>query len=321
MQLYTSRRIRADRIVPCASIMLGIGLIAASELPAQATASPATSHQSPATILQLQIDNDLFALRASGPPPDYDYTHGTHLSYSWSHSTVAVAQEIFTPRHNAPSPIAGDRPYAGWLFGEYGYRRPADSWLTTVAMRAGVTGPPALGEQVQNSIHRLLGNHLEQGWAHQLPSRLTLGVDADETRLLASSSATGPSRQLAATLGGTVGTMRRAIRGGLQSYVGFGSVYPATANAPLVARQGRWYIVAAYREDCVFHDAFIEALSRDSNVPGATLRPWVAEASAGLGWRSNRFAAEYRYVVRGREYHAEPTAHAYGAITISVISP
>ena len=85
------------------------------------------------------------------------------------------------------------------------------------------------------------------------------------------------------------------------------------------AGEGRWYIIAAYREDYVFDDAFIEALPRDSNVPGAKLRSWVAEASAGVGWRSNRFAAEYRYVVHGHEYDAQPSAHAYGAIAVSII--
>jgi lipid A 3-O-deacylase len=320
MQSDTLRRCSALTTAQIVYGMLSITWTFVSTAAAQAPA--AASAQSPAVsaVLQLEIDNDLFAVRGSGPPPDYDYTHGTHLSYSWNHSSVALAQEIFTPRHNAPSPVPGDRPYAAWLFGEYGYRRPAGSWLTTLTMRAGVTGPAALGEQVQNNVHRLLGNHLEEGWSHQLPTRLTLALRADETRLLVSGGTPGPSRQLAATLGGTLGTIQRSVHGGLQSYLGFGAVRSATANAPLVERQGQWYIVAAYREDYVFYDAFLESAPRNANVSAAQLRPLVAEAAAGVGWRTNRFAAEYRYVVRGREYEAEPGAHPYGAIRLSMIA-
>jgi len=322
MQLDAKKRLQ----IAVVGVMVALG----SRASAQATALPVTSHDSPAAsrqsaaarpVLQLEIDNDLLAIRGSGPPPDYDYTHGTHLSYSWSQSTVGLAQEIFPPRHNTSLPVAGDRPYAAWLFGEYGYRRTAGLWLTTLTTRAGVLGAPALGEQVQNSIHRLLGNHLEQGWSHQLPTRATIGIHADETRLLASSAASGPSRLLAATLGGTIGTMQRVVRGGLQTYLGFACVHSATANAPLVARQGHWYVVASYHEDYVFYDALIEERPRDSSVPATQLRAWVSEAGAGIGWRTNRFAAEYRHVVRGREYEAEPTAHAYGAITLSMLTP
>ena len=262
MQCNRTRRCRsltAEQIVYGA---LGITCTLASTTAAQAPPSANTRSPAVRAVLQLEVDNDLFAIRGSGPPPDYDYTHGTHLSYSWSQWSVALSQEIFTPRHNAPSPVPGDRPYAAWIFGEYGYRRPAGSWLTTLAMRAGVTGADALGEQVQNNIHRLLGNHLEAGWAHQLPTRVTLAIRGDETRLLVSAAASGPSRQLAATLGGTFGTTQRSAHAGLQSYVGFGAVRSATANAPLVARQGHWYIVAAFREDCVFYDAFIESPPR-----------------------------------------------------------
>ncbi len=279
------------------------------------------SGQQAAPVWQLQFDNDLIAIRGAGPPPDYDYTHGSHLAFSWSDQSLVLAQEIYTPRHNEPSPVAGDRPYAASLFGGYAYRKLAGSSLGTFALRAGVTGPPALGEQVQNGVHRLLGNQLEQGWAHQIPTRLVLAAHADETRLLASSSAAAPSRLAAATVGATFGTMQRTLRAGLQTYLGFGAVRSPTADAPLVARPGHWYVLAASREDAVFYDGFIEQSPRNAAVPGARKRTWVGEAAVGIGCRTNRFTAEYRHVVRGREYEAEPSAHAYGSITVSLISP
>lgn len=280
---------------------------------------PPAAAQRLAPALQLRIDNDLLAIRGAGAPPDYDYTHGTYLSYFWGRSGVALAQVIYTPRHNAESPLAADRPYAAWLFGEYAYRTLTSSSITALALRAGVIGPPALGEQMQNGLHRLLGNHLEQGWAHQLPTRLTVAAHAEETKVLLSSSTAAPSRLIAATLGGTLGTMQRNVGGGVRAYVGFGSIHSPTADAPLVARPGRWYVIGAYREDAVFHDAFIEEAPRNADVQAARRLTWVPEAMAGAGWRTSRFAMEYRYTLRGREYEAQPSAHSYGTIAISMI--
>ena len=122
-------------------------------------------------------------------------------------------------------------------------------------------------------------------------------------------------------MGCTLGTMQRTLRGGVQTYLGFGSVSSPTAEAPLVARPGHWYLLAAYREDIVFYDGLIELPPRDAAVPAARRRLWVGQATAGIGWRTNAFAAEYHYVVRGREYQSEPSAHAYGTITLSIINP
>jgi hypothetical protein len=134
-----------------------------------------------------------------------------------------------------------------------------------------------------------------------------------------SSPAAGPTRLVAATLGGSLGTIQRALGGGVQTYVGLGSLRSPSADAPLVARPGEWYVVAGYREDVVFYDALVEAPPRNADVEGARQRTWVGELSAGLGWRTEHVAAEYRYTVRGREYAAEPSSHAYGSITVSLV--
>ena len=92
---------------------------------------------------RLQVDNDFLALRGSGPPPDYDYTHGTRLGVAWPSmkgafgwhpggirgcatrpgldsscflTGIALTQEIYTPRHNTVEPVPGDRPYAAWSY-------------------------------------------------------------------------------------------------------------------------------------------------------------------------------------------------------------
>jgi lipid A 3-O-deacylase len=266
---------------------------------------------------QLQVDNDLFLIRGTGHPIDYDYTHGTRTVVSMPSNGriigAGLAQEIYTPRHNTTAHIPGDRPYAAALYGAVSLTRVRPRGLDSLAIDLGVTGPPALGRELQNGIHRLLHNHLEAGWSRQLPTRLLASASYDAKRFVIAAPVSLPSRFLAAGLGGTLGTVRRAFHVGAESYWGFGSIRAANASTPLVRRPGRWYITASYREDLVLHDAFIEGTG---GVSGAARLPWVGEAALGAGLHFSRFAAEYRCVVRAREYRSQPNAHPYGSIRI-----
>jgi lipid A 3-O-deacylase len=308
---------------------------------ARAAEGSAQDSSSPRVSAQLEVDNDLLALRGRGPPPDYDYTHGTRITITRPNapewlgralgtasrcsdaaiergcllSGLAVGQEIYTPRHNTRDPVAGDRPHAAWLYGGIQLQRPAGTTLQALELRAGITGPPALGEQVQNGVHRLLHNHLEAGWEHQLPTRVGVTADYDATALLGN-SLRAPSRFVAANVGATLGNLRREIRVGGSAYYGFGPMRVPIANAPLIARPGRFYLLASYQQSLVLYDAFVEGYD---DTQGAVRLPFVGEASAGAGWRFNHFAVEYRYISRGREYRAEPGRHAYGALALSVV--
>jgi lipid A 3-O-deacylase len=296
----------------------------------------------PSASVRLEVDNDLLGLRGKGPPPDYDYTHGTRISITrpsgpaWIAralgtasrctsvtpveqscllSGFALGQEIYTPRHNSPHPIAGDRPHAAWLYGALRLEQLTATRLQALELRAGITGPPALGEQVQNGVHRLLHNRLEAGWEHQLPTRPGVAADYDATRIFGRQSDRAPSRFVAASVGATLGTLRRAARTSVSAYYGFGRGYSRVSDASLVARPGRFYALAGYQESLVLHDAFVEGVA---GTEGAIRIPWVGDAYGGLGWRRRRFSAEYRYVSRSREYRAEPGRHAFGVIALSV---
>lgn len=271
-----------------------------------------------ASVIRLQIDNDLIGLRGAGPPPDYDYTHGTRISLTPPNGKPAVAlgQEIYTPRHNAAAPIAGDRPYAAWLYGALVVMRRRQSTLDSLELRGGVTGRLALGEQVQNGVHRLLHNELERGWAHQIPARLAVDLRADHSMILVGTrvDSVRPSRFLRADLGGMAGTVRQEIHLSGSAYWGWGvSAHPG-ADAPLVRRPGRWYLETGYRQEYVLSDLFVDGVHGG---PGASRVPRVSEGFLEAGANLRRWSIGYRYVARSREYCAATGGHAYGSIAIS----
>lgn len=281
--------------------------------PARAQRDSAT-----AAVIRLQVDNDLIGLRGGGAPPDYDYTHGTRISFALPNGSIAFAlgQEIYTPRHNTDVPAAGDRPHGAWLYGALLGMRRCGPGLDSIEVRSGATGRLALGEQLQNGVHRVLHNELERGWSQQIPARLALDVRADHSMILLGGThdATRPSRLLIGDLGAVAGTVRRALHLASVAYWAWGAAQPARGDAPLVGHPGRWYLDAGYREEYVMGDIFIDGVR---GTPGASRIPWVGEGFVGAGVNLAHWSIAYRHVVRSREYRAASGGHAYGSIAIS----
>ncbi len=80
----------------------------------------------------------------------------------------SLTQEIYTPKdYLVPSSPPDDRPYAGVLYGAFGLSSETKNRLDVLELSLGVLGPAALGEQVQNEYHGLIGDPKAQGWDTQ----------------------------------------------------------------------------------------------------------------------------------------------------------
>lgn len=136
-----------------------------------------------------QLENDV----VSGT--DRDYTNGFRLEYlseekqgsHWARNlietipflnygdrlrySVGFGQSIFTPRDiQKRELINNDRPYGGWLYGSLGAIAYDESYglFQTLSLDVGMVGPAALGREVQNTTHRIIGVHTAKGWDNQL---------------------------------------------------------------------------------------------------------------------------------------------------------
>ena len=285
----------------------------------------------------LRAGNDLFAVRGAGPPPDHDYTAGTRLSLdargapAWARawlgrapacgcvaSGVGVAQEIYTPRHDSVSgPPPGDRPYAGVLVAEGYVRRVGPTRVRTLALRAGVVGPPAQAGAVQNGLHRLLHNREELGWSHQLATAPVFALSYDDTRV-AEHPLGATLTRVALGWSASAGTLRTGAALGVRGWLGRSASLPWSPHAPYGGRVLSAYLVGGCRGDAVAHDATLDADPRPADARVRRL-PFVAECELGAGGRGRAWGVEYRYVRRGREYRAQPAAHAYGAIALTLV--
>ena len=179
-----------------------------------------------AAQVEVVVDNDLFGLRgADDPPPDHDYTHGTAVSWDGRGGTRwELGQRIYTPRHDAPQPIAGERPYAGWLYGAWERVHITAGSRSVLRIEAGVTGRPSLAEPVQNGLHRLAGYQRQEGWAHQLPFEPGAVVSyAREHRALALGAAEGTRLEVLPLWALHAGNVRTSAEAGVRARLGLGA--------------------------------------------------------------------------------------------------
>jgi lipid A 3-O-deacylase len=317
---------------------------AAAVLPSMLRSTAIAQAGDASRSLQLTLDNDLIALRGAGGPPDYDYTHGTRFTAAWAgspgwvrrlarvrlHCTTATArrqgcvastaeigQEIYTPRRDAPLPLPGERPYAGWLYTSAAAHRISTAGVRSIRLGVGLTGRFSFAEHVQRGIHRILGNAPQLGWAHQLGPRAGLVLAYDDARSVQRPLGDGRIGVVLVQWGGAMGNLRTALHAGASASVGLGPRLPWSPAEVHVESPPRVYGLAGYRQELVLHDFFIEGKPSGTDA-GANLRPLVGQYELGIGYRWRTVSAEYRYVSRGREYRAQPQAHAYGSLTVTL---
>lgn len=265
---------------------------------------------------ELVIDNDLFGLRgADAAPPDYEYTHGTALSWDGRRGRWGAGQRIYTPRYDAAEPIPGERPYAGWLYGSWERITASERTRTRLRIEAGVTGRPSLAEPVQNGLHHLAGYRPQQGWEHQLgfePGVVT--SYGREHRIFARGADRGPRLEVLSSWTVRAGNVRTGADAGVRARLRFGAGNAWTGAG--AARGISAWVEAGGKEEAVLRDLFLDGNTFTGGDPSVERRTWVAQGEGAFGVRYRRTELEYRFFLRGREYETQQEPHRFGSIRL-----
>ncbi len=231
---------------------------------------------------------------------------------------AALGHSIFTPRDTqARVPDPRDRPYAGLLLGSVSLHRVTADTLSTLEFQAGLVGPSAGGEFVQNNWHVLIGAPRARGWGAQLRDefvaaglldrkrRVRLGtLGAIEGEFLPSATASIGTLQ---TYGGLGGLLR--VGQGLDADFGPARIRPALAGSaffqpPEGGRALGWYVFGGAEARLVANDVLLDGNSFDRS-RGVERRPVVADFQVGAAvvWRGLRVG--YTQVWRTEEFHGQ----------------
>ena len=312
--------------------------------------------------LRFTLENDLFA------NTDENYTNGIKLTWispdltasrdnnelpAWGSSIIdlmplsdapaiqrnvgfALGQKIFTPRDiERTDLIRNDRPYAAWLYLSAAFYNKTPKSMDTYELQLGVVGPAALGEEAQNSVHRLRGFSEAKGWANQLQNEpgILLLAERKWRVFQYSDPETHLGMDIISHLGGSVGNILTYVNTGAEFRFGwnvptdFGTslIRPGgDAGSPSNNRDTRFsksdhfalYFFVAYSGRLVLRDIFLDGNTFASS-HRVDKKYLVGDLIMGASTLLGDFKLSYAQVFRSKEFKGQGGGSSFGSISIS----
>ncbi len=302
-------------------------------------------------FLAVVLENDNYAPARQ----DRHYTNGAYLSYGFpaGHRSpwldwlgdlmplaeraggreydIALGQHIYTPEAFAsPRPIADDRPFAAWLYGQFAATAHAPGREERLAIALGVVGPLAAGEQAQRLIHAIGGDNRPQGWSHQLKNEPAFSLHYRHSRFipLAPRGTSGWALDAVSRFGLTLGNVVTDAGAGAAMRLGsalFQRDLPLRlqpglggSSARFDARAGRfdWFLFADVQGRAVARNLLLDGNSFTASL-SVRRKPVLWEAGAGLGLIFGQLPspvmASFSLVWRSREFEGQRGGDRFGS--------
>ncbi len=235
-------------------------------------------------------------------------------------------QNLYTPENSAARYlIANDRPYAAVLMaGLAGTRLSQGQWVRN-ELRLGWVGPSVRGEASQNAVHKLINAPRFRGWAHQLKDEPLFELAQYRVKRWQPWAA---DTDLLLHWGGRLGTLQTSAYAGLEwrfgpDLVDDGGSAPLRpgANEPsevLWHAPGpvRWTTFLTAGARAVAWDLTLDGnVSHDSH--HVERRPLVFDLGAGVTMRWERWALQFMWVLRSREFDEQRNPPSFGSLQIA----
>jgi hypothetical protein len=299
--------------------------------------------------LSLYLENDLFG------GTDRYYTSGAKMS--WSSANIAkfsdspvggpllagieslpfgnspafqknlllsIGQNIYTPDDKLSSTvIPGDRPYAGWLYGEIGMVWKNAKVRNTFALDVGVVGPWALGRQTQKLVHSAQGYSWPKGWGDQLHNELgVLAVYERTWRWPMHPSRAGLNWEILPQTGASIGNVRTSVSLGSEIRIGLnlpddfgsgpiepGEATPTPVQDGLKSRRAKSldfgvYVFGRVNGRLVAHNVFLDGNTFGTS-PSVDRKKAVADLSVGAAINYRNSSLTYALIYRTKEFSTQ----------------
>jgi len=246
---------------------------------------------------------------------------------------LSLGQNIYTPIDTSLStPNPRDRPYAAWLYlgAAFQIYRPPSveggaSRLDVFEVTAGMVGPAALGRQIQNGFHDIIGADHAEGWSHQIHNEPGINLVYERKYRWATPHARDDwGADLIPHLGFSLGNIFTYANAGFELRAGyrlpadFGSnlIRPSgDSNAPERAPLSV-FLFAAVDGRAVARDITLDGNTfRDS--PSVDKRPLVADLYAGIGVGTTRWQVTYAQAYRTKEFYGQADRSVFGSISVT----
>ncbi len=329
--------IRCSKLAPAA---VALSLLLPGLLAAQ------TRNASGDAFFSLQGEN---ASISSASVTDRFYTNALRIGYTspedgytWLHRLTTpmfgeghvrlefdLTQQIYTPLATrfATTP-KGDEPNAGLLLANFAAVQERADSLSSMGLSVGMVGPAALGEQVQNGFHDVIGQGHNYGWRSQLHNEPVFGVSIGRIW-----------RQSLANLGGletdvlpqadlTAGTLRSAAEAGVMLRLGqslqndFGSARIRSIAGGDIFHASNilgWYVFAGAKGQLVANDITLNGNTYRSS-PSVSVVPVVGEVDFGAALMGDGFRITISESIQSQTFrHQKGGPHQMGSLGLSLL--
>lgn len=299
-------------------------------------------------LYSLKFENDMLTTHDDG-----HYTNGLELSRTalpeddhWSRRladslpgwtaqgldaySYHVTHQIYTANDiHRSSLIENDRPYAGLLLGgvslldgeqHQGWREAA-----VLNLQAGIVGPAAGAEKLQETTHKILDSQQPQGWDHQLSNEPIANVGLHKAWWWQGNWGGleveyGPNVSFALGNLYTYGGGGAALRfgEGLDTSFGIPNVAPAQGERQnfLPHRGFGWYGFIGVEGRYMAHNLLLDGNTfEDSH--SVDRREWVGDLQVGIVTSWDRWQLAFTSVWRTHEFEQQADSDAFGSVTLS----
>ena len=268
---------------------------------------------------------------------DKYYTNHSRLAYAHDaadapgrHYFFSVGQEMYTPAARyVETPPKDDHPYAAFLYASAGLAETRDDRLLFAAeLQLGVVGPSALGEEIQDGYHRIIGADRYSGWDSQVKDQPGVNLLCEQRGRFMLSGRLGEGFAADLIVRGfcSLGTVRTQLSGGAQARWGYGlprdfGWAPMRQSTSLALAPGvpaSLYVFADLQADAIAYDATLGGeLFRDHD-SDLCAYPFAAEASIGVGASFGGWSAVFFQSFRTRDFSsADHRVFAFGGFRVS----
>lgn len=243
--------------------------------------------------------------------------------------SIDLSQSIYTPANTlAVPPDPKDRPYAGVLLLGATLTQDTDDSRRVIGVQAGLVGPDAQGEQVQNGFHDVIGYGKTKGWHYQLRDEPLAELLGQRVWRLPIAQFGGLETDALPQIEGGAGNLRVyglagsvfRIGQGLDSDFGAARMRPGLtgSDAYVATRPFGWYLFAGVDGQVVAHDVTIDGNNFRTS-PNAHREPFVGEFEGGLAILVAGTRISYTHVLQSEEVRGQHGGlHQFGSLTLSV---
>lgn len=243
----------------------------------------------------------------------------------------ALGQSIFTPEDfEERQPLPDQHPYAGWLYLEHGVIAVKRKSVSRLVTQMGVVGPSAGGEWAQNTVHRVQGGAIAEGWENQLRDEFGFTLTYERSRVVFDTPTLfGLESDAVGIIGGTAGNV--ITEGKFGGMLRFGRNLAADAGPPRIrpalagggffdnSAGNSWYVFIGAQARAVAWNIFLDGNTFESDrEPQVERIPVVSEAQVGAVARFGRTQLSYQIVARTEEFETQDDNQVFGALSLAV---